>query len=175
MRAIARFVFERESAHSHTRITFHPCCLNARETLRSRATLPASLLVQNLTRDLGVRRWRGQPCQKHPSTKTTIFDFGKTKSGFPCNTTPRRQPTMPFARNKAIIRISVERFPRPRTRDIRSDLSLGVRVSATNDFHSTKSCFPSAIPTLFNTTSPSATGTAFPICRMFSVQLPSKI
>jgi hypothetical protein len=57
---------------------------------------------------------RGQPCQKQPSTKTTIRAVLKTKSGAPVNLAGLiRQPHVPARMSIARSRASVVRFPRP--------------------------------------------------------------
>jgi len=115
MRAAVASPRVRVSAHSHTRNTVHPIARSSRETLLSRAALRASFVDQKVTRVFGVRRCLGHPCQKQPSTKTATFCARNTKSGFPGNGTPRRQPVMLDARRRRIIRSSVERFPCPFT------------------------------------------------------------
>lgn len=103
-------------------------------TSRSRCAFRASLAFQNATRVFGMRAWRGQPCQKQPSTKTASFAARKTKSGLPSSGAPRRQPVMRCSRINAISRSSVARFPCERMRDIRSERSTAVSVSATATF-----------------------------------------
>ena len=123
--------FWRLSEHSQIRKTFHPAARSNRDTVRSRFLLQASFALQNRTRLFGILAWRGQPCQKQPSTNTATFRMGKIKSGFPGKRAPRRQPMMCRARIKAMSRSSVELFPRARTRDIRSERCANVSVSAT--------------------------------------------
>lgn len=122
---------ERTRSHSHTRRTRQPDARNARVTARSRSIFPASFAVQNSIRDLGIRRWIGQPCQKHPSIKIATFDARKIKSGLPGKAAPRRQPLIRAFRRSSIKRSSVLLFPAPRTRDIRWERSATVSVSAT--------------------------------------------
>jgi hypothetical protein len=100
-------------------------------TSQSRRTFRASLAFQNATRLFGILPWRGHPCQKQPSTNTARFSVRKMKSGLPGIRAPRRQPTMRCFRSNAIKRSSVLRFPRERTRDIRSERSTTVSVSDT--------------------------------------------
>jgi len=53
------------------------------------------------------------------------------KSGLPGSDAPRRQPLIRFTRINATSRSSVAQLPRERTRDMRSERSSRVRVSAT--------------------------------------------
>jgi hypothetical protein len=69
--------------HSRTRKTIHPARRNAQETLLSRRLLTIIFAFQNVTLVPGGRLHRLHPCQKQPSTKTTIFGRRNTKSGFP--------------------------------------------------------------------------------------------
>ena len=95
MRATVRPAYERAKAHSHIRKTaHHPDARSARETARSRCAFRASFVAQKATRVFGVRPWRGQPCQKQPSTNTATFCARKTKSGLPGSGVPRRQSVM---------------------------------------------------------------------------------
>ena len=118
-----------EREHSQIRNTLHPFFRRALFTFRSRSTLLLSFAFQNALRDFGRRLWRGHPCQKQPSTNTATCSLRNMKSGFPIKRALRRQPMIWCWRNRAIRRISVESLPRPRTRDIRSDRSVGLRVS----------------------------------------------
>ena len=107
---------ERAKAHSHIRKTVHPDARSARETARSRCAFRASFAVQNATRVFGVRPWRGQPCQKQPSTNTASFAARNMRSGLPGSSAPRRQSVMPATRSNAIKRSSVLLFFAARTR-----------------------------------------------------------
>src|ERR1700674_5806144 len=75
----------------------------------------------------------GQPCQKHPSTKTATRFFGKTKSGRPIIAEPRLHPDIFAALNNAMRRSSVDALPRDRILDIFKERCLGVRLSAMLD------------------------------------------
>lgn len=71
-----------------------------------------------------------QPCQKQPSTKMTARSDGNKKSGRP-NTFCACffQPRIPERTKVAATRNSVERLPRARTSDIRSERCSGVNES----------------------------------------------
>ena len=129
MRATVRSARERAKAHSHIRNTVHPDARSARETARSRCAFRASFGAQYVRRDDGTRPWRGQQCQKQPSTNTAIFCARKTKSGLPGSGAARRQPVMQCSRINAISRSSVARFPRERTRAMISLRSAAVNTS----------------------------------------------
>lgn len=131
---------ERAKAHSQMRKTVQPDARKSRVTSRSRCAFRASFTVQKATRVFGVRPWRGQPCQKQPSTNTATFCARKMKSGFPGSGTPRRQPMMRRSRINTMSRSSVARFPRARTRDIRSERSATVSVSVTASFSADAFC-----------------------------------
>ena len=73
----------RERSCSQIRRTRQPCALNVLDTRRSLTSFPWSFFSQNTALFLGLVEWRGQECQKHPSTNTAKRSFGKTKSGFP--------------------------------------------------------------------------------------------
>lgn len=110
------------SWHSQNRSTEIP-------SMRSWRLLPTSLCwflaifaFQNGRFRLGTCPHRGQPCQKHPSTKTANCSAGKKKSGLPimwagCS----RHPRTPDRTSHIRRRTSVDRLPRPRTRDISWD------------------------------------------------------
>jgi hypothetical protein len=71
--------------HSQTINTRHPLEINAQIALRSRSTLPASLVLQNSGRDAGnfaYLQW-ACICQKQPWTKIATFLSGRTTSGAP--------------------------------------------------------------------------------------------
>jgi len=112
------------------RSTRQPRSRSAFLTSRSRCALRASLVVQNTTRVFGVRLWRGQPCQKQPSTKTASLAVWKMKSGFPGSGAPRRQPVMPCSRSKCASRCSVLTLPALRTLAINALRFALVRTSA---------------------------------------------
>lgn len=109
------------SSCSQTRTTFHPSFPNSRETYLSLFIFPSSFLFQNSRLFFGMFECLGQPCQKHPSTKSAIFYFGKTKSGFPSKGWFRRQPDIWKTRKIPIINNSVSLFPFPGIRDITSE------------------------------------------------------
>jgi len=73
MRDIVRAARDRVKAHSQTRTTVHPDLRKARVTSRSRCAFLASFGAQYVRRDDGTRPWRGQPCQKQPSTNKATF------------------------------------------------------------------------------------------------------
>ena len=130
MRAAVCELRARVNAHSHTRSTVQPAARRARETARSRCAFRASFGCQYARRDEGTRPWRGQPCQKQPSTNTATFSARKTKSGLPGSGAPRRQPVMRCSRINAIKRSSVARFPRERMSDITALRFARVNTSA---------------------------------------------
>jgi hypothetical protein len=92
---------------------------------------PSILFFQKSRLEIGVfRRQCGQPCQKHPSTKTAIRSEVNKKSGLPSTSDGCfRQPRIPKLTSVAATRISVERFPLLRILDIRSDRSSVLRGS----------------------------------------------
>ena len=116
--------------HSHIRITSHPAARNSELTNLSRSEFFFNFLDQNSKFDFGMRLCRGQPCQKHPSTKSAIFALRNTKSGLPGNRSPLRQPVIRVLRSISTIFSSVDRLPFPRTFDIRMERSSIVSVSA---------------------------------------------
>jgi hypothetical protein len=101
----------------HRRMSIQPVFWRYRETVRSRFRLFAILADQNSMLDLGIRPCSGQPCQKHPSTNSTVRYFGKTKSGF---TQKFRRPPPPH--NFAVT----EKFNQ---REFGSLISLGSNAS----------------------------------------------
>jgi len=103
------------TTHSHTRNTFQPWRRSRRETRRSRLRLSETFFRQKPTWLFDGRLQRGQPCQKHPSTKTASRSLRKTKSGHPSNGRCRRQPLTPCFRKILIRLISVALFPLDRT------------------------------------------------------------
>ncbi len=112
------------------RITRQPDFRSARVTSPSRSAFRASLTAHQAARFAGLVAWRGQPCQKQPSTKTAILAAGKTKSGLPKAGAFRRQPVMPYSRMSAMRRSSVSRFPLERMRDMTSLRFALVKTSA---------------------------------------------
>ena len=58
------------------RMTFHPLPRSERMTWRSRAMLVSRLRSQKARLVFGLVEHLGQPCQKHPSTKTATFCLG---------------------------------------------------------------------------------------------------
>lgn len=137
--------------HSHTRNTRQPARRNVRFTRASRRWFPVSFFCQNARLFFGCVACLGQPCQKQPSTKITVRDLRKTKSGrtrkvgrccraapiigprgnaaLPRISTCLRQPEIRCARNSRISASSVSRLPRPRMRDITSDRFALVKTS----------------------------------------------
>jgi len=113
-----------------TRITFHPLQRSSWLTSFSRSTLRKIFFCQYFLRVLGIFPWRGQWCQKHPSTKIATLLCRKTKSGFPKTGALRRHPVIPSRRKIFAKTNSVSRFPAERIRDITSDRFLGVKTSA---------------------------------------------
>ncbi len=72
------------TSHSQTRTTRQPSCSASIDDLSSRSLFRRILSAQSSA--LGpahgvLRPWRGQPCQKHPSTNTARRRPGSTKSG----------------------------------------------------------------------------------------------
>ena len=118
--------------HSHTRITRQPRDCNVRVTSRSRILFCANFFAHQSARFLGSGACFGfgQPCQKHPSTKTAIRSRRNTKSGLPNSGSLLRQPRMPVVLKSAIIRSSVSRLPRLLMRDITCDRFSGANTSA---------------------------------------------
>jgi hypothetical protein len=69
--------------HSQTRRTLHPSFRSFRLTRRSRRRFETIFGFQKSVLLFDGRLQRGQPCQKHPSTKSATRDFGQAKSGLP--------------------------------------------------------------------------------------------
>lgn len=101
-------------------MTVHPSFRRVRVTNRSRSLFRPSLAAHHSARVCGIGECLGfgQPCQKHPSTKTITRSRRNTKSGLPNRTTPRRQPVIRWARSSLIRRSSVSLFPRDRISDM---------------------------------------------------------
>lgn len=114
---------------SQIRRTRQPLAFKVLETSRSRARFAASFFSQNGALFFGFVLWRGQPCQKHPSTNNARRSFGKTKSGLPKTACLRRHPVMCCERKTRIKASSVSLFPRPRMRDITALRLAGVKTS----------------------------------------------
>jgi hypothetical protein len=72
--------------------TRHPCARSARFTFRSLARFPFNFLCHKPRFCRGCVPCFGQPCQKHPSTKTATRCLRNVKSGFPNKAILRRQP-----------------------------------------------------------------------------------
>lgn len=68
------------SSCSQRRMTDHWRPLRCFDVSSSRATFADILAVHLSELRLGVTACVGQPCQKHPSTKTAIFHFGRAMS-----------------------------------------------------------------------------------------------
>ena len=130
MRAIVRPARERTKAHSQMRRTVQPEARSARVTVRSRSAFRASFAAHHAARVTGLVAWRGQPCQKQPSTNTATFSARKMKSGLPGSGAPRRQPVMPCSRISAMRRSSVARFPLERMSAMTALRFAGVKTSA---------------------------------------------
>lgn len=113
----------------------------------------------------------GQPCQKHPSTKSANLGSVKMKSGLPgsCERCPSRQPEIPALTKAPRRRHSVDLFPAPRIFDMIPDRTALLILSTTDPDR--QACrIPPA--TLAATALPRMTGTALPNWRMHSVQGP---
>ena len=121
----------RVSAHSHTRSTRQPALRRVRVTSRSRCAFRASFASHHAARVAGFVACRGQPCQKHPSTKTASVAARKTKLGFPKTRALRRQQVIPCLRLRAMSRSSVARLSSEQMRDITSLRFAFVKTSAT--------------------------------------------
>lgn len=65
---------------SHNRTTVHPRLRSSRVCRRSRSTFAAIFSFHQAALLRGVEKWRLQPCQKQPSTKTQILAFRRTTS-----------------------------------------------------------------------------------------------
>jgi hypothetical protein len=108
------------------RMTFQPRRRSWRFTRRSRAMLSSRFLSQNFRLVLGRVQHLGQPCQKHPSTKTATFCLRNAKSGFPGKERCLLQPVVLLLRSNNSRASSVCLFPLLRMSDIileRCDLS----------------------------------------------------
>jgi len=72
--------------------TRHPCARSARFTFLSLARFPFNFLCQKPRLCRGCVPCFGQPCQKHPSTKTATRCLRNAKSGLPNKAILRRHP-----------------------------------------------------------------------------------
>ncbi len=116
---------------SHMRTTVQPRCFSSRVIRRSRRRFRSIFGIQYASLLCGMRKHRGQWCQKQPSTKSATRSRRKTKSGLPGRSGCRRQPVMPSARRIWTKRCSVDAFPLERMRDIAYERCSGVRSSTT--------------------------------------------
>lgn len=102
------------SSCSQTRMTLHPALPRRASVSRSRLTFAASLSLHHAAFDLGAEPCSGQPCQKHPSTKTATRARVKTRSarrrspGIGWQSTRYRSPS-PCTRRRMIISGAVSR------------------------------------------------------------------
>ena len=103
---------------SQIRRTRQPLLRRTFRTSWSRWTFRSNFCFQKETLLFGMRRCRGHPCQKQPSTKIATLSARNTKSGLPGRATPRRQPEMRFDLSKPASFSSVDRFWVARTPDI---------------------------------------------------------
>jgi hypothetical protein len=107
------------NVHSQIRITRQPAARSVRVTRRSRRRLSYIFCCQEMALRFGLRFLpQSWPCQKQPSTNTTSFAFGKTKSGLPGSRKLRRHPRRPAKRMRRRSFNSVLAFPLLRIRDI---------------------------------------------------------
>src|SRR5258708_31613811 len=90
---------------------------------------------------------RGQPCQKQPSTNTTIRLLPNVKSGLPSKPAWRLQPVIPAFRNSATSRNSVLRFPFARILDITQDRVSIEKTSTIDCCANYATCFGSLTQT----------------------------
>ena len=80
-----RFIFEELISHCQIVRTFQPNAFNSFKTVLSLAILPEIFFLQNgrFVEGSFERLHSLCPCQKHPLTKMTFFNFRITISGFP--------------------------------------------------------------------------------------------
>ena len=106
------------SLHSQIRTTEYPRALNARET-----TIPLLLFRKIFVRQydrfvFGIWPQFGQPCQKHPSTKTATLLEECNRSGLPimsrgCSSQPLRARCISIARSRSsVVLLPDERMAR---------------------------------------------------------------
>lgn len=121
-----------DSWHSQTRSTRQPARRRARWLRWSRAWFVAIFEAQNVLFVPGIRPfWQRCPCQKQPSTKTTVAYLGRTRSGRPGRFPACKRNLIPRPCRKLLTRSSgLVSFPR--IRDIRTLRSLSLRLSATD-------------------------------------------
>lgn len=155
---------------SHTRIAFQPRPRSALSTSPSRSRLRKIFCRQNVRLLFGIVPCCGQPCQKQPSTNTAILPSAIAISGVPGSLIFARYLS-PLARRADRKRRS-RSVPRCLTRDIRSLRCAFVSESICDlyrlfwepvrqrfVFAKLATCSTNDLPI----TSPSFTGTAFPI------------
>lgn len=107
--------------HSQTRMTCHSCFRRARLTARSLLMFRSIFFCHFSVFVFGEMFFpQSCPCQKQPSTNTTVLASGQTKSGRPGRATSSFQQGTPALRNNSPSRYSVVRFPALRTRAISS-------------------------------------------------------
>jgi hypothetical protein len=135
MRPSVRLTCLGTKACSQIRSTLQPPSRRHFVTRRSRDLLRRNFAFQNPAFVRGLLPCLGQPCQKHPSTKTASFRRGNTKSGRPVNREPRRHPVIPCLWKISIRRSSVPLFPELRTQDITADLFDLEKTSAIPLWH----------------------------------------
>jgi hypothetical protein len=111
-----RASFRFDSACSQILTTRHPLAFSARFTRRSLARFPFNFRSQNRRFWRGSVPCRGQPCQKHPSTKTATRRPRNAKSGLPNKSACRRHPQMRCLRKIPASAPSVPVFPKDRIR-----------------------------------------------------------
>lgn len=135
-RATASTALPVESSHSHTTKTRQPSTSRDAFVRRSLATFASNLRVQASTLLFGVlvRRHPSWRCQKHPCTKTTARNRGRTMSGVPAKSRRCSRNRSPSACNPLRSRSS-GLVSRPRTRDISADLACDDRKSVTRTSH----------------------------------------
>lgn len=118
-------------ACSQIRRTVQPPDSSALRTRRSLIRFAWIFRAQKRRLLSGIVRQRLQPCQKHPSTKTTSRPRGKMKSGRPgsADLVPIRQPRTPLLASIPRSLSSVVRFPRLLLRLITVKRAAGIRLS----------------------------------------------
>ena len=125
MISAARTGFARISC-SHKRITRHPDVESCQSTSASRCLVRLSFLAQKSALLSGTTPCSGQPCQKHPSTKTVSLARRKVRSGRPGSAVLSRYRNPRF-HNSFLRRISGP-VSRPLFRDIHKLRCCGVRT-----------------------------------------------
>ena len=104
---------------SQRRSTLHPSFLSDPFTRLSRSRFRRILAVQKDVLVFGVVPCRGQPCQKHPSTKMASRDRGKARSGLPGSPRPALSRYRKPLRWRALRRASSGPVPDRLTRAMR--------------------------------------------------------